>query len=317
MIIIFHFSNEWKNNMAFISVVIPTFNRAEMLCACVDSVLAGEGADLEVIVVDDASTDNTPEVFTARYAGEPRVRLLRNAGNVLAAQTRNNGLAVARGEYVMFLDNDNVVARDMMARLAAVLDADEKIGLVGALSVQKRTGTIWTLGAGYDFWTSRPVNAREGERLEAVNPVGLHATMYAPNAFMVRRRVAEAVGGFDARYGIMYEEADFGYRVNAAGFRAVICAEARTEHLGFVAREDAPPLRHLGIESPLRTHCFARNRTWFMRRWAPWRCLAGYYLFFIHLFTLYYCYKALRHGRPEIARAYFTGMLAGVFSRQG
>ncbi len=296
-----------------ISVVIPTYNRAEMLCACVDSVLANDGASLEIIVVDDASTDDTPDIFRARFHNDPRVRYLRNDRNPLAAQTRNNGLAAARGEAVLFLDNDNLVAPDMIARMAAVLDDDATIGFVGALSIQARTQTIWTLGSGYNFFTSRPVNAHEGDALDAVKPAGLYATTYAPNAFMVRRSVAEAVGGFDGRYGIMYEEADFGYRVAATGCKAVICAEARTGHLGLVAKDDTAPLRYLGIESPLRTFCFARNRSWFMRRWAPWWCVVGYYLFFAHAFCAYYCLTALRHKRPDIAKAYFLGTLAGLW----
>lgn len=298
-----------------VSVVIPTYNRTEMVCDCIDSVLRGDYPALEIIVVDDASTDGSYEICRARYADEPRVKFLRNDRNRLAAFTRNAGLAAATGDYVLFLDNDNIVAPDMVSRLAAVLDADDGIGFCAPLSVHDRTNGIWTLGADYDFFTSRPRNLHENETPEAVKPAGLYPTVYAPNAFMVRRATAEAAGGFDAAYGIMYEEADFGYRVAATGCRAVICADARTRHMGFVARDDTAPLRHLGIESPLRTYCFARNRTRFMRRWAPWWCLIGYYLFFAHAFNAYYCLTALRHGRPDIAKAYFRGTLAGIFGR--
>jgi hypothetical protein len=214
---------------------------------------------------------------------------------------------------VMFLDSDNLVAPDMIYRLAAALDADSSLGLVCALSIQARTDTIWTLGASYDFRTSRPVNLHEGRRIEDIAPSGLYETSYAPNAFMARRSAAELIGGFDAAYGMMYEEADFGYRLARAGFRAVICAEARTRHMGFVAKGDTAPLRWLGIESPLRTRCFARNRTRFMRRFAPRRCLIGYHLFFVHAFAAYYCLVALRNKRPDIARAYLSGTLSGLF----
>ena len=301
---------------AHVSVVIPTFNRAEMLCDCVDSVLASDYPSLDVIVVDDASTDGTEEACRARYGADARVRCLRNERNVLAAMSRNNGLAVARGEHVLFLDSDNLVAPDMIARLVAVLEADEALGLVGALSIQARNDTIWTLGADYNFFTSRPVNLHEGRRVAEVAPAGLYPTVYAPNAFMARRRVAERIGGFDVAYGMMYEEADFGYRIARAGFKAVICAEARTRHMGFVAQDDVAPLRWLGIESPLRTRCFARNRTRFMRRFAPWWNLIGYHLFFVHAFAAYYCFTALRNKRPDIARAYLSGTLAGLLGRR-
>ncbi|WP_150118011.1 glycosyltransferase family 2 protein, partial [Meiothermus taiwanensis] len=87
------------------SVVIPTYNRAQLLARTVRAFLAQDGVPFEVIVVDDGSTDATPEVLAGFR--DPRLRVLRqpNAG---LASARNAGLLQARGQYVLFNDDDIV-----------------------------------------------------------------------------------------------------------------------------------------------------------------------------------------------------------------
>lgn len=105
--------------MPLLSVVIPTRNRAAMLAATVDSVRAG-GLDPEIIVVDDASTDDTVEVC-AGLSGVTYLRLATQAGTAAA---RNRGLAVARGELVSFIDDDDLRLPDTFPQQVALLTAD-------------------------------------------------------------------------------------------------------------------------------------------------------------------------------------------------
>ena len=106
-----------------ISVVIPTFNRAEMVCDCIARVLESRGADFEVVVVDDCSPDDTGARVAARFGGDPRVRYFRNAVNRQLGGSRNVGAGHARGEILLFLDDDNLVEPDLLANLVADFDA--------------------------------------------------------------------------------------------------------------------------------------------------------------------------------------------------
>jgi hypothetical protein len=90
--------------MPLVSVIIPTYNRAELVGEAIDSVLAQTHRDLEVIVVDDGSTDHTSEVLR-RYGDSIRPIHRRNGGQSVA---RNTGLGHARGEYIAFLDSDDL-----------------------------------------------------------------------------------------------------------------------------------------------------------------------------------------------------------------
>jgi glycosyltransferase involved in cell wall biosynthesis len=110
-----------------VSVVIPCFNYGRFLPEAVDSVLSQGVTDLEVIIVDDGSTDETPEVV-ARLT-DPRIRAYRfqNGGNSAA---RNHGIELARGEFLAFLDADDRWLPGKLERQLALLEAEPGVGMV-------------------------------------------------------------------------------------------------------------------------------------------------------------------------------------------
>lgn len=113
--------------MPRVSVIIPTYNRGHYIGQAIDSVLAQTFVDFECIVIDDGSTDNTGEVV-ARYGS--RVRYLQQAHSGRPAVARNTGLRVARGEYIAFLDSDDIWLPDKLARQISVLEMHHQVGLV-------------------------------------------------------------------------------------------------------------------------------------------------------------------------------------------
>ena len=112
-----------------VSVIIPTHDRAPVITRAIDSVLAQEGTELEVIVVDDGSTDATREVIASRYAGDERVvYLFREQTGVAGA--RNAGLARARGELIAFLDSDDVWRPGKLSLQLACLARVPEAGMI-------------------------------------------------------------------------------------------------------------------------------------------------------------------------------------------
>lgn len=186
--------------MKTISVIIPAFNYARYLGEAIDSVFAQTYPALEVIVVDDGSTDDTPAVL-ATYGDRIRTIRQQNQG---VSSARNSGIAAARGEYVAFLDADDLWQPAKLEAQMARFDADPSLGLVhcGAESFDAEGQTI-------HFW-------REGmEGRVAINILRLEPVIAAPGSNIVTpRRVAEEIGGFDTRM-IGSEDWDFAYRVAA------------------------------------------------------------------------------------------------------
>lgn len=93
--------------MPEVSVIIPTYNRAQLIGRAVRSVLAQTYPSFEVIVVDDGSTDDTPARVQALAQADPRVRYVRHETNQGAQAARNTGIQVAKGDYIAFLDSDD------------------------------------------------------------------------------------------------------------------------------------------------------------------------------------------------------------------
>ncbi len=166
-----------------VSVVIPTHDRAAATERAARSVLAQSHRALELLVIDDGSTDGTAERVEA--LGDPRLRVVRqrNAG---VAAARNRGLAEAKGAYVAFLDSDDAWRPDKLARQVAALEAaPARVGIctTGA-EIRPRVG---------------PAEIRRPEiRGDAFAALLLRNLVHAPTSCaLIRREVAEAVGGFD------------------------------------------------------------------------------------------------------------------------
>lgn len=113
-----------------VSVVMPVHNRAAFVAKAVRSVLAQSLADFELLVVDDCSDDESANVVAAM--GDPRITVLSTERNSGAGAARNLGLRYARGEYVAFLDSDDLARPDRLAVQVAFMDGHPDVGLVGS-----------------------------------------------------------------------------------------------------------------------------------------------------------------------------------------
>jgi glycosyltransferase involved in cell wall biosynthesis len=137
-----------------VSIVIPSYNHARYVRAAIDSVL-GQDTDLELIVVDDGSTDESREVIGA--VTDPRLRLIlqENRG---AHAAINRGLTEARGHFLGILNSDDRYAAGRLARAVDLLCADEKLGLVGShIALMDEDGARLSVKHGYDDLDPWPV----------------------------------------------------------------------------------------------------------------------------------------------------------------
>jgi len=185
--------------MPKVSVVIPTYNRLPMMNEAVESVLSQDVEDLELIVVDDCSTDGTAEEMK-KYGG--RVKLLHHTENKGVSAARNRGILQARGKYVAFLDSDDLWVKGKLKTQVAFLDDNPQYPLC-------YTDEIWI---------------RKGKR---VNPMLKHAKysgwifekclplcIISPSSAMMRRTLFSRVGLFDEALPVC-EDYDFWLRVSS------------------------------------------------------------------------------------------------------
>lgn len=300
-----------------ISVIIPTYNRSTMVCDCVRSVLATNYPALEVIVVDDCSKEDVGSVLQKAIGPDPRLLCLRNEVNLQLGKSRTRGAETAKGELLLFLDDDNIIDPGMLHAMAADFVEFPDAGVIAPMAIHvngPKDGTIWTLGSDFNRWTSQPHDYLAGIPLAQLPTDRIRFPMlYSPNAFMVRKEVFFKIGGFDFNLPFNYDDADFGWRVHNLGLRNWVLTTARTRHMNFMTAEDTMQLRQLGLNATWKARTLSRNRLHFVRKHFSFLQILSVTFIFAPLSAVYYCTVALKNRRPDIAWAYFRGTIAGIF----
>jgi glycosyltransferase involved in cell wall biosynthesis len=201
--------------MSRTSIIIPAFNQARFLSQAIESALGQAGAEVEVVVVDDGSTDETPEVI-GRYLADPRFKSVRQPNTGLPG-ARNRGIAESVGDYLCFLDSDDYYLPEKVARQAALLAADPELGFVYCdITTVDDTGQPVL----EQFSIAKLQRELSGNLFSSLMLGGF----FPPHTVMIRRAVLDQVGGFDPDLG-GHADYDLWLRVSGAGFKAVFLPE--------------------------------------------------------------------------------------------
>ena len=199
-----------------VSVLIPCFNEEKVIAASVARILESNWARLEVIVLDDGSSDGTAAEVERHFAAEPRVRLMRfpNGGKALAL---NRGLDQAKGEVVVALDADTLFPPNTIARLARWF-VDPQVGAVAGNALVGNRRNLVTRWQALEYVTAQNLERRALAALGAVTVV--------PGAVGAWRRSAlEALGGYPS--DTLAEDQDLTIAVQRAGWRVEFDPDAR------------------------------------------------------------------------------------------
>ena len=144
--------------------MVPAYNYARFLTDCARSVLTQRDVDIELLIFDDCSTDDTPEVSAELAVSDDRVSIIRHEHNRGHIPTVNEGLERAAGDYVVKLDADDLLAAGALARATALLEANSDVGFVygrpqhfsGPVpNVAESPAKSWTIWGGRDWIAAR------------------------------------------------------------------------------------------------------------------------------------------------------------------
>lgn len=218
------------------SVVIPAFNASRTIEMTVRSVLAQSRPDLELIVVDDESTDDTPERVASLARDDPRVTLIRQR-NQGTAGARNTGIERASGRYVSLLDNDDLWLPNYLDSMGRTLEADPGAGFAytDAWLLDDRAGRIRLLTS-LQHYDPVPPDLSASELLLRVVE-----TNFIMSSVTIRREVLAEVGGFDAKLRGA-DDWDLWLRILARGYRAALapgCVLIQRDHPTSQSKDEA------------------------------------------------------------------------------
>ena len=229
-----------------LSIVMLSWNTRELLRACLASLFApadekGHGVDFEVIVVDNGSRDGSADLVAADF---PLVTLKRNGVNEGYARGNNQGAALAKGRFLLLLNSDTEVQPGALALLVRFLEnCPEYGGCAPKLvnpdgSVQRACMRFPTLAAGflYDSWFERKFGRSRAVRdyfMEDFDHLGDADVDQPPGAcFLIRRELWQAIGGFDERLWLFFNDVELCRRVRDRGLKIRYLARVAVLHHG-------------------------------------------------------------------------------------
>lgn len=237
------------------SVIIVNYNGQQYLQQCLTSLLRDERTDYEIILVDNASTDGSAAFVEQAF---PQVRVIRNEANLGFGQGSNVGARQARGRYLAFLNPDTVAEPGWLQALIAALEADPQAGLATSkILLLADPQRINTCGNEVHF-----------TGLTLCRGIGLDRSAFADleevsavsgAAFVIRRELFEALGGFDQTFFLYMEETDLSWRARLAGYRC-ICVPASVVFHDYALRF-----------GPKKTFYQERNRYLMLLKGLQWR----------------------------------------------
>lgn len=320
-----HATSSQAPNPASWAVLIPSFNHAEDVVTCLRSLWEADPRPGEVLVVDDASTENAVQQISGwandsdighRVVQASELDRRPRSGRWLTIATApvNGGfvrtcniglrhfLTVSDVPFVLLLNNDAAVAPNYFAELARAIQANPGVGVLSGLIYEWDRKTVWYAGGRFN-----PLRALATHDTEPPHSADARETGYVSGCSMlIARGALEKVGLLGECFAPCYvEDVDFSLRVRAAGYGVMFAARAVCYHRvgSSLGRSE---------QAPGTLYSVIRNRAYTVRRnYRGWRRAAG--VTYMAITKPGRALLELAKGKPRTARAILSGMVAGVF----
>lgn len=298
-------------NNKLVSIIIVTYNREKDIQICLESILNSTYKNYEIVIVDNASTDNTLKILEEKY--RDKIKFIKSDKNLMAGGGRNLGAKHSEGKYLLFIDSDNIIDKEMINELIKKIDSLNNAGMVGPLMYfYKDPKRIWWAGSTINLWTSKTtyigINEIDKNQYNLIRKVS-----YIPNIFMIKKNIWDKVDGINENYVMHYEESDLAEKIKKIGYKIYMIPTAKTWHNVPVEKNNDFWIRTLGgSENLTRNYLTARNRILFINKNANFLQNLVFLFIFLPLFTIFYLYKILKTGNYKIAYIYLKGTIDGI-----
>ncbi|MBX5492967.1 MAG: glycosyltransferase family 2 protein [Chloroflexi bacterium] len=279
-----------RQTWPLVSAVVVNYNGAQHLARCIDSLCTDGYPALEVLVVDNASTDGSAALLTGLQMRHPRLTVLSSAHNLGYAGAVNLALPHARGDYLAVLNMDLEVQRGWLAELVAFLEAHPQVAAVNPLValadgeyVNALGQDVHVTGLGFNRGLGRPVGT--------VGRAPFPVTGIQGGAFVVRRAVLEQIGGMDAAGWLYHEDVNLSWLLQLLGYDLYCVPTA-------VVRHDYKLTMY-----PVKLYLLERNRWAMLASYLRWPTLVALSPLLLLTEGLMWSYCALKGPAFLVAKA--------------
>ena len=281
-----------------VSIIIPNFNGKQFLTDCLNSITKQNFSLYEVIIIDNASTDESVEYIKDNYA---EFTLIQNLENLGFATAVNQGIKASNAEYVFLLNNDTELDVECVSNLLNCIDNDETIFSVSSKMIQNQDrNLIDDAGDEYTIlgFTQKVGNNKSSELYRSKREI----FSACAGAAIYRRGIFDIIGYFDENFFAYMDDVDISYRARIYGFKCVYCPDALVYH-------------HVSATSGSKYNAFkirlaARNNVYVPYKNMPWPQLILNLLFLLLGFLI----KYLVFVKKGYGKDYIAGLKEGLTS---
>lgn len=249
-------SRRFTSGKPLLSIIIPVWKGATVTQRCLEAVVRYTLAPYEIIIIDNAADTETRSVIEAITARRDcNILLIHNSKNCGYPYACNQGIAMAKGDYIVIMNNDVIVTSHWATRMLAAFAVDPAIGIVGprtnfAAGIQATDGCAYdedSLGA----WAERWYLNNAGSLRQVTRLIGF--------LWMMKREVVERIGGLDPLYGIgNFEDDDYCLRAQLSGYKLALAEDVFVHHYGSQSFKKNPQAYN---------HILQTNRMLFAAKW--------------------------------------------------
>lgn len=285
-----------------VSVVMSNYNGVQLKLVenSLSSILKNTYKNLEVILVDNASTDNSVEVIQKKFDKNPRFNLLQNPINMYS-QGLNLGIKNSTGKYVAFFNNDATVENGYFETLVDFMEKNKKVVLAqGKLLSSKNSKIIDCVGETMDIF-GNPTSIGNGEKEKGKYEKEMELLSVTGSCSILRKAVTKTIGYFDNEFGIGYEDMDFSLRARMQGYKIVYLPKAIVFHKR--GATDLSPI----IKTEVKFH-FNKNRiSTLLKNFSKEDIFVALPVIVV-LYIVQGFFEATIKNNPSFARARFTAL---------
>ena len=224
--------------MVIVSIILVNYNGAQVAIDCLHSIQKHlHSVPYEVIVVDNASTDQSADLIEKTF---PTVQLIRQSKNVGFGAGNNLGARVASGQYLFLLNTDTVLTCDLLPHLVQVIEQDSTIGIVGPKLLNSDQSLQLSTANSISLWgefqdLKQKIEYRNPEKRSQISQqftIQQEVDIVIGAALLIRRSLFEELKGFDETFFMYFEESDLCQRVREKGYKIVYTPSVSLIHLG-------------------------------------------------------------------------------------
>ncbi len=292
-------------NKPLVSIVIPTKDRLEDIKKLLLSINNSKYKNYEIIIINNGNNDLSLDISTEK------VQVINNKFNVGLAKARNQGAKLSKGKYVLFIDDDNIIDKDLLKNLVDSFESNPEFIAVGPLT--KYWGNkkkIWFVNAEYSFLTTRFTIVKSLKKVSLYKKRFVY-TDNLHNCLMIPKELGDKVGWFDEKLFMSGTEFDLLQRLRTLKPSGVLVTDISAISYHNIPLPSKKGVRHLGISYPFRAFYLQRNRAVLLKRYGNFFYVLILGLITYPLFFLFYTYRFIRAKRLDLVIANFKGVLAG------